>query len=160
MRRGSRRPEGESGQTLVEYALIIALIALAAIVALGFLSGRINSLFSKAGNSLDKVTVASGPAGPPGPPASGTTFTGDPDGAGGPLPNSTYTWVSPGPAHTSGSTSDCGNSDAACSGHDGFYHPLVGSVSGQPSTFTIGGWTFNCTWRTSGSWGSYEAGCW
>jgi pilus assembly protein Flp/PilA len=47
----------ESGQTLVEYALIIALIALAAIVALGFLSGKINTLFSKAGNSLNNVPV-------------------------------------------------------------------------------------------------------
>jgi pilus assembly protein Flp/PilA len=47
----------ESGQTLVEYALIIALIALAAIVALGFLSGRINNLFSRAGNSLNSVPV-------------------------------------------------------------------------------------------------------
>jgi Flp pilus assembly pilin Flp len=48
----------ESGQTLVEYALIIALISLAAIVALGFLSGKINTLFSKAGNSLNNVPVA------------------------------------------------------------------------------------------------------
>jgi pilus assembly protein Flp/PilA len=47
----------ESGQTLVEYALIIALVALAAIVALGFLSGRINNLFSRAGNSLNTVTT-------------------------------------------------------------------------------------------------------
>jgi Flp pilus assembly pilin Flp len=42
----------ESGQTLVEYALIIALIGIAAIAALGFLSGKIQALFSKAGSSL------------------------------------------------------------------------------------------------------------
>jgi pilus assembly protein Flp/PilA len=42
----------ETGQTLVEYALIIALIAIAAIAALGFLSGRIQNLFSNAGSSL------------------------------------------------------------------------------------------------------------
>ncbi len=42
----------ESGQTLVEYALIIALIAIAAVAALGFLSGRIQDLFSKAGSSI------------------------------------------------------------------------------------------------------------
>ena len=42
----------ESGQTLVEYALIISLIALACIAALGFLSGKIQGLFSDAGNSL------------------------------------------------------------------------------------------------------------
>ncbi len=44
--------EEESGQTLVEYALIIALVAVACIAALGFLSGKIQALFSKAGNSL------------------------------------------------------------------------------------------------------------
>ena len=33
----------ESGQTLVEYALIISLIALACVAALGFLSGRIQT---------------------------------------------------------------------------------------------------------------------
>jgi Flp pilus assembly pilin Flp len=45
----------EQGQALVEYALIIALVSLAAIVALGFLSGKINALFSKAGNTLNTV---------------------------------------------------------------------------------------------------------
>ena len=43
----------ESGQTLVEYALIIAVIAIAAIVALAFLSGKINQLFSDTGSSLE-----------------------------------------------------------------------------------------------------------
>ncbi len=42
----------ESGQTLVEYALIIALVAITCIAALGFLSGKIQGIFSKAGNSL------------------------------------------------------------------------------------------------------------
>jgi len=42
----------EKGQTLVEYALIISLIAIAAVLALGFLSGRINNLFSKTGSEL------------------------------------------------------------------------------------------------------------
>jgi Flp pilus assembly pilin Flp len=48
----------ERGQALVEYALILALVSLASIVALGFLSGKINTLFSKAGNSLNSVAVA------------------------------------------------------------------------------------------------------
>jgi Flp pilus assembly pilin Flp len=43
----------ESGQTLVEYALIISLVGLACILALGFLSGKIQDLFSNAGSSLD-----------------------------------------------------------------------------------------------------------
>ncbi len=46
-----RRLREEHGQGLVEYALILALVSLAAIVALTFLSGKINDLFSKAGNS-------------------------------------------------------------------------------------------------------------
>ncbi len=44
--------ERESGQTLVEYALIITLVSLAAIVALGFFSGKIQAMFSDAGSSL------------------------------------------------------------------------------------------------------------
>jgi Flp pilus assembly pilin Flp len=43
----------ESGQTLVEYALIISLVALVCIGALGFLSGKIQALFSDAGSKLN-----------------------------------------------------------------------------------------------------------
>ncbi len=42
----------EEGQALVEYALIISLIAVAAVVALGFLSGGINGLFSNVTSQL------------------------------------------------------------------------------------------------------------
>jgi pilus assembly protein Flp/PilA len=42
----------EKGQGLAEYALILALIAIAAIVALLFLSGAITSILSLIGNSL------------------------------------------------------------------------------------------------------------
>ena len=42
----------EEGQALVEYALIISLIAVAAILALGFLSGKINGIFTSIGNQL------------------------------------------------------------------------------------------------------------
>ena len=44
--------EREEGQTLVEYALIISLVALACIAALIFLSGKIQALFTSAGNSI------------------------------------------------------------------------------------------------------------
>lgn len=40
------------GQGLVEYALIIAFIAILVIVAMVFLRGQISALFSKVGNSL------------------------------------------------------------------------------------------------------------
>jgi Flp pilus assembly pilin Flp len=47
--------ENEKGQTLVEYALIISLIAIACVLALGFLSGKIQSLFSKTGSQVDQT---------------------------------------------------------------------------------------------------------
>ena len=42
----------ESGQDLIEYALIAALIALGAIVAMGSLSNAISNEFSSIGSSL------------------------------------------------------------------------------------------------------------
>ena len=42
----------ESGQALVEYALIVALIAVACVAAIGFLSGAIQTEFSNSTNSL------------------------------------------------------------------------------------------------------------
>ena len=42
----------ERGQGLAEYALILALIAIAAVVALLFLSGRISSILSLIGGKL------------------------------------------------------------------------------------------------------------
>ena len=42
----------ELGQTLPEYALIIALISVALIGALTFLQGQISSLYSAIGNLL------------------------------------------------------------------------------------------------------------
>jgi Flp pilus assembly pilin Flp len=38
---------GEEGQTFVEYALILAVIAVGAVVSLTFLSGQINALYGK-----------------------------------------------------------------------------------------------------------------
>jgi pilus assembly protein Flp/PilA len=42
----------EEGQTLAEYALILALIAILVIGAVLFLSGKIDTLFSKVGNNI------------------------------------------------------------------------------------------------------------
>jgi len=42
----------ESGQTLIEYVLIVAFVAIVAIGALGFLSGKIQAIFSSEGSSL------------------------------------------------------------------------------------------------------------
>ena len=44
--------EESEGQGLVEYALIIAFIAVVVIVAMVFLQGQISGLFSRVGNSL------------------------------------------------------------------------------------------------------------
>lgn len=46
----------EEGQTLVEYALIIALIALALVAALDALSGSISTEFSKIGYEVTNAT--------------------------------------------------------------------------------------------------------
>jgi pilus assembly protein Flp/PilA len=43
---------GEEGQGLVEYALIIAVIAIAVIVAMVFLRDQISNIFSNIGNNL------------------------------------------------------------------------------------------------------------
>jgi len=42
----------ESGQTLVEYALILTLIALASVAALTILGGKISGLFEEAGSAF------------------------------------------------------------------------------------------------------------
>lgn len=42
----------DDGQGLVEYALIIAVIAIAVIVAMLFLRGQIQNVFSNIGNNL------------------------------------------------------------------------------------------------------------
>jgi pilus assembly protein Flp/PilA len=42
----------EQGQGLVEYALIIAVIAIAVIVAMIFLQGQLQAIFSNIGNNL------------------------------------------------------------------------------------------------------------
>jgi len=42
----------EEGQGLAEYALILSLIAIVAIVALGFLGGGVSTLLSTVGHSV------------------------------------------------------------------------------------------------------------
>jgi pilus assembly protein Flp/PilA len=47
-----RIPGTETGQGLAEYALILALIAVAAIVAITFMGSSINTMLSNLGNSF------------------------------------------------------------------------------------------------------------
>ena len=54
--------DGESGATMVEYGLMVSLIAVACMTALGVLSGHIQTLFSDVG-----IGMENGPAGPTGP---------------------------------------------------------------------------------------------
>ena len=42
----------DEGQGLAEYALILALIAIAAIIALIFLGGQVSKILSQVGNSV------------------------------------------------------------------------------------------------------------
>ena len=44
--------EREEGQTLAEYAMILALIAIVVVVAVGFLQGQISSIFSAVGSDI------------------------------------------------------------------------------------------------------------
>lgn len=48
----------ESGQSLVEYALVIALVALAVIGALVIFKDKIAAVFTRMGNKLDTVSPA------------------------------------------------------------------------------------------------------
>jgi Flp pilus assembly pilin Flp len=43
---------GESGQTFIEYSLIISLIAIAAIVGITMVAGGVNSLWNWIGSSV------------------------------------------------------------------------------------------------------------
>lgn len=47
--------ENESGQDLIEYALIAALIALAAVVGMSTLANNINNAFSSVGSRLSNA---------------------------------------------------------------------------------------------------------
>lgn len=55
----ARLHEDESGQDLIEYALVCALIALGAIAGMGTVADTINNAFSKIGSSLSSATAAS-----------------------------------------------------------------------------------------------------
>ncbi|MBM7661639.1 pilus assembly protein Flp/PilA [Bacillus mesophilus] len=44
----------EEGATMVEYGLIVALIAVVAAVGAGFLGEKVNGLFNKVGTQLSK----------------------------------------------------------------------------------------------------------
>ena len=46
------RPSDEEGQGLAEYALILSLIAIVAIVALIFLGGQVSKVLSTVGKSI------------------------------------------------------------------------------------------------------------
>jgi pilus assembly protein Flp/PilA len=47
--------QDESGQDLIEYALVAALIALAAVAGMSFVASAINNAFSKIGSRLSSA---------------------------------------------------------------------------------------------------------
>jgi len=51
-----RTDDSEKGQTLVEYGLLLALIAVVVVVALLFLGPIVSQLFTDIGNDLNPVT--------------------------------------------------------------------------------------------------------
>jgi Flp pilus assembly pilin Flp len=48
------RMQREEGQTMAEYALVLAVVAIGVLVALGLLSGQIGTEFGKVQNALNK----------------------------------------------------------------------------------------------------------
>ena len=52
----------ESGQGMVEYGLIIALISIAAIVALKVLAPKLTGIFNKAETELENATKPASPS--------------------------------------------------------------------------------------------------
>jgi pilus assembly protein Flp/PilA len=48
----SRISTEEEGASMVEYALLVALIAIVVIVSITFLAGKLNETYSEVGNSL------------------------------------------------------------------------------------------------------------
>ncbi len=57
--RNPSRLEGDEGATLVEYALLLALITVVCIGAVSFFGTSLNKSYSKSGNSI--VTAENGP---------------------------------------------------------------------------------------------------
>jgi pilus assembly protein Flp/PilA len=51
----SRLHRDESGQDLIEYALVAALIAFAAIAGMNYVASELNNAFSKIGNKLSNA---------------------------------------------------------------------------------------------------------
>jgi Flp pilus assembly pilin Flp len=136
----------QSGQGLVEYALIIAIVSLGAVLALGFLSGKINTLFSKAGSSVDTVAVGAPggggspppPPGPPPPPPPATPPADLTSVSGTNIPSGSV-WFNTGTIIDGPST--------ALLGRQGVYstsQPSVGSCS-----FTLNGFSYTGVWVPS-----------
>ncbi len=130
---------GEKGQTLVEYALIIAVVSLGALAALGFLSGRIQNLFSRAGNSIEAVTIGAPSGGgtpPPPPPVTSPPVPGalsltcnDPDIGGGGEPCNDFETVTVNPGTWGGTPAPTLSYQWATNGNE------------NETPCTSGGWT-------------------
>jgi Flp pilus assembly pilin Flp len=59
--RGRRR--GEEGQGLVEYSVLLGLVAVTLVVALAFLGGNLSSTLSDIGDSFGAATLVGGSGG-------------------------------------------------------------------------------------------------
>jgi pilus assembly protein Flp/PilA len=53
----AERTRSERGASMVEYALLVGLIAVVAVVAVTFLGNGIQGLFNHAGNSINNVNT-------------------------------------------------------------------------------------------------------
>ena len=53
VRRRRTRRDDEKGASVVEYALLVALIAIVCLVAINFFGGRVSNSFSKSGSTVE-----------------------------------------------------------------------------------------------------------
>jgi Flp pilus assembly pilin Flp len=125
-RRPLRRLQEEGGQTLVEYALIIAVVSLGSLIALGFLSGEIQGLFSKTGNSINNVGVAA--------PSGGGSGSGSGSGGG----------TAP-PAYVSGASISCTPEVSGVCQDTGTMAVATGTWTGDPAPTFAYQWWYNPT---------------
>jgi Flp pilus assembly pilin Flp len=150
---GRRAARDERGQGLVEYALIIAIVSLGAIVALGFLSGKINGLFSKAGSSLNTITIAEG--------GSGGGDGGGGGGGGGGAPVVTITQQPTDPTTSTSATFQFASSPAGTS-YTCQVTPGPAAAPCSPGTnvsytgLSVGAHTFTVTPTPAGTNGTYS----
>ena len=125
----------ERGQGMVEYALIVSVVALGSLGALHFLGGSISDLFNRAGSQLSADGIDGG--------GGGSVLPPDPTTV--PIPGGGTGTAAQGDDVTNNGGP---NDNAGYSGLDGIYtdNPPPGTDTGDPCSFTVAGQVFTGVW--------------